>query len=198
MFNDKEYLAIETKFNKMKTEYVEKMEHGIFDKGYLSTLKTEMENELQSDLQGYYENNQRTLEEEMGKIKADYVKEQEALKPDAPTQLLKRQELQMKMELSSEVELKNMLKSYQATAQGDKLELDHLRVEMRKRGMQEEEIHLKAYMDEYNAGEEWANLPEYQEKQQKWASTQQYRRTGLLHIGEGDDRKVVQLKVSKF
>ena len=195
MFNDKEYLEIETKLNVFTKKYNEQKEKGVYEATYLMKLKKDMEAELKADLQAYYDNQQTNLTEELEKIKEDWVNEQESLKPDASTQLLKRQELQMKMELASEKELKDMLEAYKKTAEGDKVELDFLRVEFRKRDLATEEIHLKAYMSEYNAGEEWRKHPEYLEKDQKLNNIFATRRTNMLHISDGDERRAVQLNV---
>ncbi|MBD7945282.1 hypothetical protein H9650_14240 [Psychrobacillus sp. Sa2BUA9] len=198
MFNDKEILEIEKKVNKFKFEYNEKRESGDYSQAYLSTLKRKMEDELKSDLKKFYDTSQSSIERELGEIKEKYLKEQETLKPDPINLLLRRQELQMEMELADEREIKEKLNEYKKTAKGDKLELDFLRVEMRKRKMEREEIELKAYMNEYDAGEEWRQLPEYKEKEEKYALISQVKRSGMLFIGNEDERRTVGLDVSGY
>lgn len=198
MFNDKEILEIEKKVNKFKFEYNEKRESGDYSQTYLSTLKRKMEDELKSDLKKFYDTSQSSIERELEEIKEKYLKEQETLKPDPIHLLLRRQELQMKMELANDKELKDMLSDYKKTAKGDKLELDFLRVEMRKRQMEREEIELKAYMNEYDAGEEWRHLPEYKEKEEKYALISQVKRSDMLFIGNEDKQRTVGLNVSGY
>jgi hypothetical protein len=196
MFDDKEYLAIEKKTLKFQEDYASKKDSKMYSTKFLE----EMETALQNDVQKFYDRLQTESEAKIEELKDIQAKKQADAKIDPTEELLKRQDIQMKLELAADYELEDMVKNYIETAEGDKTELDFLRLELRKRGLKdkkEKELDLKlnVYMKEYNITEQWKNAPEYQAAEAQLGLLSQVRKTGMLHITDGEEKRAVLLNV---
>lgn len=200
MFNDEKYLAIEKKMNKFQYEYSGKKITDQFKTSYLSVLKEEMEKEIKNDLQTYYDDVKASAEAQIEALKKIEEEKQAEVKIDPTEELLKRQDIQMKLDLAEDKEIQDMVENYIETGEGDKTELDFLRVELRKRGLKDKkdmelELKLKVYMKEYNITEQWKNSPEYQKAIEDIALLAHVRNTGYLHIKEDEGNRLVKIGV---
>lgn len=202
MFNDKKYLAIEKKVNELQEEYLSKKDSGVYTKSYISVLKEEMENELQRDLQAYYDEVQANTEAKVEDLKKVEAKKQADAKIDPSEEIVRRQDIQMKLDFAEDHELIKMVDNYIETGEGDKTELDFLRVELRKRKLEDSkgasyDTRLRSHMKQNNIEEPWKNEPEYQSSQEQIAILSQVRNTGYLHIKEEDTTRMVEITVEK-
>jgi len=202
MFNDEKYLAIEKKMNKLREEYVSKKDSAVYSKSYISILKEEMENELKNDLQAYYDGLQANAEEKVEELKKIEAKKLADAKIDPTEEIVRRQDLQMKLDFAEDHELEEMVDNYIETGEGNKTELDFLRAELRKRELKDlkdasYDDRLKSYMKQNNISEPWKNAPEYQTSQEQIALLNAVRKTGLLHIKEDERTRTVELSIEQ-
>lgn len=203
MFNDEKYLAIEKKISKLQEEYANKKNSGVYTKSYLSVLKEEMENELKNDLQAYYDGLQANAEDKVEELKKIEAKKLADAKIDPSEEIIRRQDLQMKLDFADDHELVEMVDNYIETGEGNKTELDFLRAELRKRELKDlkdasYDEKLKSHMKQNNISEPWKNAPEYQASQEQIALLSQVRNTGFLHIKEEDTNRMIEVTVEQL
>jgi hypothetical protein len=192
MFTDDRYLKLESDVNKFKKTYQDKKASGKYSLEYLIKLENEFNEAIRKDLQSYYDDRVQSLRDEQEKIKSEYAKQDSE---DPTKELLKRQEWDIELKLSDRNELTDKVNAFIKAGEGDKVYLNMLRLSLRERGLTEEETQLKAYMNAYNLDEPYKNDQQYQNLAMDILGVNQARNSGMLHVGTGENKRVVSLKL---
>jgi hypothetical protein len=192
MFVDDRYLKLESDVNGFKKSYQDKKASGKYSLEYLIKLENEFNEAIRKDLQSYYDDRVQSLRDEQEKIKSEYAKQDS----EEPTkELLKRQEWDIELKLSDRNELTDKVNAFIKAGEGDKVYLNMLRLSLKEKGLEQEETQLKAYMNAYNLDEPYKNDQRYQNLAMDILGVNQARNSGMLHVGTGENKRVVSLKL---
>jgi hypothetical protein len=197
MFTDDRILKLAADVKEGKAKYQALKDSNKYSVNHLWKVRQELETAFKNDLQNYYDSElekNRAIQEE---LKQTYAKKAGPSPEAATLELLRRQNINMKLELSSDEDLKEAVNIFKKTGEGDLTELNMLRLELRKRKLDREEVTVKAYMDEYNISTPYMQDEKYRKAQERIMLIGQARRTGLIHLGKGDSKEVISLKISQ-
>jgi hypothetical protein len=195
MFTDNHILKIAADVKAGKKRYQELKDSKKYSTEHLWKVKQELETAFKNDLQNYYDSEAERYQAIREEVKETYEKEKVLTSEGATLELLRRQDIDTKLKLASDDDLKEQVKTFTKTGEGEETSLNMLRLELRKRDLIQEDVLLKAYMDEYNISTPYMKDKRYQEALEKTILINQVRHTGYLHIGEGELKEVIPLKI---
>jgi hypothetical protein len=194
MFTDDKILKFADEVKRTKKNIAEMRASGKYDKAYLMKRQQELEDAAREELKAYYDDLQAGYEQKMEEVRKAHESKPRTL-DDNIAELLKRQDIELQLKLASNEDLKDQVNQFKDSGAGELSQLNMLRMELKNRNLTTEEITVKAYMDEYQVATPYKRDEKYQAAAEKVNLINAVRNTGHIHVGEGELKEVISLKM---
>lgn len=155
-----------------------------YNSDYIRQKENEARTAFTNDYNNFFEGYLQSLQEKMQRIQDKYQTNYDDI--DVQKELLKRMDLERKLKLSSDDDLKKRVKDFQDTGKGEPVELEMLELELKQRGLETERVYLNAYKNEYNVDRPYMNDEEYQELFSESILAKQIQRAKLFYVDDGN------------
>jgi hypothetical protein len=185
LFKHEQYKRILSSVEDFKKQFDQLKSENKYSHSYLSNLKNEFEQAWKNDLQEFYVARSKEIESNMMEIEAEYKKDPYE-DMDVQKELLKRQDWERKLKISSNDDLKEQVESFKKSGEGEPVQLEMLQIELMNRGLDHEVTHLKAYKDHYDIDRPYVKDERYGPLEEESVLIQQLKNTGLLYVEKED------------
>jgi hypothetical protein len=185
LFKHEQYKHILSSIENFRNKFEQMKSTNKYSHSYLNDIKREFEQAWKQDLQNFYAARSKEIEDQLSGIQAEYKKDPYE-NMDVQKELLKRQDWERKLKISSNDDLKEQVEAFKKSGEGEPVQLEMLQIELMGRGLDHEVTHLKAYKDHYDIDRPYVKDERYGPLEEESVLIQQLRNTGLLY-GEKED-----------
>ncbi len=176
---------------KAKKEYQKLKESGIYSGAHLMENKNKLKSAFRNDLTKFYKFRSEEIEKELKAIEEKYKENYENVDPQK--ELLKRQDWERQYKLAGDDQLRDIVKEFVATGEGEKVQIELLQLELRSRGFEDEGVKVEAYKNHYGINEPHTRDENYADLHGELMLIEQMKNRDFAYEVDGDSRQIFRL-----